>query len=547
MNYSTYRFTLDIHKTKSQVSIPVLFQDTGTQFYINLTDGGKPYHISDGCKATLYGKKPKQNPDGTYDALLEECEVIDGGTRIRYEFSDQTTTQLGSVACEIRLYSADGKLLTTPAFEILVEARVIEDDEIIESGDERTALDRIFESEAAREEAEKAREEAERARDAEFEEQKEAFNAALLNKALLLNSEEEQTVDSNVKFNNSVSIEGDLSVKGKHYVVEANSLFVKDKFIACNFLEADKEEPGVRGTAGFLMIAGAMEYNELGETEYPAYGIVYNYYKDAVFLGKGRVNYIGHFKEQEGQYYVDFYFDEGEAQAIATRSDTIPNGNLIKWDAEQNKMVDAGVSPDDIGGVSIEDIVQVNTKTGNLVQWDATQKKLVDTGFKPAVGASGNTVVVRNENGTIFANGGVGSRKALMNVEGVQKALSLRSVDSFTSNTGSYIYNDGQFRAKGWVGNDTYSGQITDLPTDNDWAQRIINASDSDKFLWLRGALKHDNNIYYSDHVFFCTDKATLDSVNTRNGDLAINIKANSSIYINSIYTEKSAMRIYIT
>ena len=354
MNYSTYRFTLDIHKTKSQVSIPVLFQDTGTQFYINLTDGGKPYHISDGCKATLYGKKPKQNPDGKYDCLLEDCEIIDDGTRIRYEFSDQTTTQLGSVACEIRLYSADGKLLTTPAFEILVEARVIEDDEIIESGDERTALDRIFESEAAREEAykeaERARdasyEQAERARDAEFEEQKEAFNAALLNKALLLNSEEEQTVDSNVKFNKSVSIEGDLSVKGKHYVVEANSLFVKDQFIACNFLRAD--DPTAYRTAGFLMIAGAKDYNELGEAIYPAYGIVYNYYKDAVLLGKGTLYYIEHYGEQEGQYYADFTFDEGEAQAIATRSDTIPHGNLVKWDAELNKMVDAGGSLGDI-------------------------------------------------------------------------------------------------------------------------------------------------------------------------------------------------------
>jgi hypothetical protein len=150
MNYSTYRFTLDIHKTKSQVSIPVLFQDTGTQLFVTLTDGGKPYKIAEGTKVVLYGKKPVFHVDtGKYDTLLEDCEVIDDGTKIKYTFSDQTTTQIGSVACEFRLYSTSGLTLTTPAFEILVNERVIEDGEIIESADERAALDSLFEREQA--------------------------------------------------------------------------------------------------------------------------------------------------------------------------------------------------------------------------------------------------------------------------------------------------------------------------------------------------------------------------------------------------------------
>lgn len=144
MNYSTYRFTLDIHKARSQVSIPVMYQDTWVRFYINLTDGGKPYTLEEVDRAVLYGKKA----DGT--ALVNDCEVIDNNTRIVYTFNEQTASALGPVECEIRLYSKNGQHLTTPSFSILVEERVIEDDELIESEAERSALDRIFESEAER-------------------------------------------------------------------------------------------------------------------------------------------------------------------------------------------------------------------------------------------------------------------------------------------------------------------------------------------------------------------------------------------------------------
>lgn len=158
MNYSTYRFTLDIHQSRSQVSIPVMFQDTWVQLYVNLTDGGKPFKIEEGCMAVLYGKKA----DGT--ALVNECEIIDNNTRIVYTFNEQTASCIGSVGCEIRLYSKDGLQLTTPSFFILVEERVIKDDEIVESETALTALDQLFESEAVRQYAEAGRKNSEDAR-----------------------------------------------------------------------------------------------------------------------------------------------------------------------------------------------------------------------------------------------------------------------------------------------------------------------------------------------------------------------------------------------
>ena len=158
MNYSTYRFTLDIHKTRSQVSIPVMFQDTWVRFFINLTDGGKPYHIADGCKAVLFGKKA----DGT--ALVNDCEIVDN-TRIVYTFNNQTASCLGAVECEIRLYNLleEGLHLTTPSFVILVEDRVVDDD-YIESNSDTSAIDHILESEIEREEAESERKESEEER-----------------------------------------------------------------------------------------------------------------------------------------------------------------------------------------------------------------------------------------------------------------------------------------------------------------------------------------------------------------------------------------------
>ena len=147
MNYSTYRFTLDIHKNKSQVSVPVLFGDTGIQFYISMTDGGKPYFIEDGCRAVFSAKKP----DGS--VLFNDC-IIEDNTRILYQFTTQTTNVEGLMNCEIRLYGTDGNLITTPCFVVVVDPRVVYDSDLDDSKPEATAIDSMMRAEVARSEAE---------------------------------------------------------------------------------------------------------------------------------------------------------------------------------------------------------------------------------------------------------------------------------------------------------------------------------------------------------------------------------------------------------
>ena len=146
MNYSKYRFTLDMHRCVSQISIPVMQYDTGINLYISLADGGRPYVINDGCIAVFYAKKADGEP------LMNSC-AIENNTVIRYELTEQTTAFEGIVDCEMRLYNAKGHLLTSPKFILVVHSRVVQDDDFPLSDSERSILDQMVVNEAKREEA----------------------------------------------------------------------------------------------------------------------------------------------------------------------------------------------------------------------------------------------------------------------------------------------------------------------------------------------------------------------------------------------------------
>lgn len=164
MNYSTYRFTLDIHKAKSQVSIPVMLGDTNVKFYISLNDGGTPYQIAEGCTVMFAGRKAS----GTF--FYHKCEVEEN--RIVYTFNERTANELGLVNCELRIYGKVKGALTVPRFFITVEEKVLSDDEIvgyIESNPDLSGLKDIYLSELNRVNAELGREAAETARVAFYE------------------------------------------------------------------------------------------------------------------------------------------------------------------------------------------------------------------------------------------------------------------------------------------------------------------------------------------------------------------------------------------
>lgn len=132
MTYTEHKITLDIHKTVSSVSLSVKKGDTARRLLIHLAEKGRPYHIDDGCYAVFTALKP----DGKVvfnNCTIDKCVII-------YDFTEQTVAAAGTAECEIVLYGADGKQLTSASFNIIVEDTVYDAETEVESTSEYNAL-----------------------------------------------------------------------------------------------------------------------------------------------------------------------------------------------------------------------------------------------------------------------------------------------------------------------------------------------------------------------------------------------------------------------
>ena len=151
MNNTDYRLSLDIFKTASQATLPVKQFDTAYKLCVSITANGFPYKITEGCYALFTAKKP----DGNF--INNEC-TIENNT-IFYQLTSQTTAALGIVECEIVLCDGNGEQLATPHFNIFVDKKAYNGEDIVSSS-ENGVLDSLVENadraEAARDEAETA-------------------------------------------------------------------------------------------------------------------------------------------------------------------------------------------------------------------------------------------------------------------------------------------------------------------------------------------------------------------------------------------------------
>lgn len=150
MSSSIYRFTLDLHSTQSQVSLPVTLGDTARVFLISLSDGGLPFTIEEGSLAMLSVKRPNETKFETFCA-------IENGTTIKYDFEQNTNTAIvaGITECAITLYDPENKKIASPRFTMIVSETVANFDDITE--EEKTIIDQIVEAEAGRVAAENER------------------------------------------------------------------------------------------------------------------------------------------------------------------------------------------------------------------------------------------------------------------------------------------------------------------------------------------------------------------------------------------------------
>ena len=153
MIFSKHRFTLDMQAAHSQIAIPVTVGDTAKVFLINLTDGGEPYKIPDGSLAMLTVRRPT----GKY---LQAFCPIESDSTIVYDFAQNENTAIveGIHDCEVTLYGADGEsVVSTAWFTMIVSARVVNNDSLNITDEDRSAVDAMIAAEASRQSAELAR------------------------------------------------------------------------------------------------------------------------------------------------------------------------------------------------------------------------------------------------------------------------------------------------------------------------------------------------------------------------------------------------------
>ena len=132
MTNSFYKIYLDVHNNGSHVLLKAKKGDTGSLLYIALMDGKNPYVITPECYAVFTAKKADGN------ILYNKCTFFEN--MIVYEFTPQTTSSVGRVECEIKLYGSGDKLLTSAEFTLLVMDTVYNETEEVGSEKEVTAL-----------------------------------------------------------------------------------------------------------------------------------------------------------------------------------------------------------------------------------------------------------------------------------------------------------------------------------------------------------------------------------------------------------------------
>lgn len=141
MTDSVTRITLNLQETNTMVTVSAKRGDTGRKLLIHLADGSIPYPMGDDCYAVFTAGKP----DGT--KLHNPCTIHRNA--VVYEFTEQTCTAPGTLHCEIKLYGADRKLLTSACFLLNVCDTVYREGDEVSSEGEMNTLDALISDAAA--------------------------------------------------------------------------------------------------------------------------------------------------------------------------------------------------------------------------------------------------------------------------------------------------------------------------------------------------------------------------------------------------------------
>lgn len=124
---TTFKHTLDIHDIYSQFTLRIKKGDTSGRLIISLSELGKPFYIPEGCYAILAGIKK----DGSL--LYNECTIEEN--TIVYHMTEQTTSTVGFIKCDIEVYDSHDQKLLSPSFIIEVCDSAFSQEEIENSNE----------------------------------------------------------------------------------------------------------------------------------------------------------------------------------------------------------------------------------------------------------------------------------------------------------------------------------------------------------------------------------------------------------------------------
>ena len=121
MNPSVFRIKLDLHGRMPGAVLRISEGDTARRLVCELCEDGRAYVFSDETYVIFEAIKP----DGS--TVAGDAAVI-GASRIEYGIPSAAVSTRGTVSCCFKLYGADGLILTTPTFNIIVTEEVYDTD-----------------------------------------------------------------------------------------------------------------------------------------------------------------------------------------------------------------------------------------------------------------------------------------------------------------------------------------------------------------------------------------------------------------------------------
>ena len=146
------------------------------------------------------------------------------------------------------------------------------------------------------------------------------------------------TVNDSASIGGDLTVGGELFVTGKTTTVEHETLTVKDNLIVVN------SDGTSTGKSGLVINTG----ESIDSNQYVAYGILYGSQGDAVYIGKGVLEYA----EDGYDMSATFTFNENQAVPLAARSGTWYNKSIPMWDSSKHAFVSSGLNVYELRGIS---------------------------------------------------------------------------------------------------------------------------------------------------------------------------------------------------